>query len=298
MEITSMMSGPRVADLSGSGSVAFGPPVRLRRFTPEKVVCNIVLAIIGIMFVLPLAWLVEASIDRLATRQIQIPVFSLVNFILATDPTRLLALLNSVIISAIAAFVATLPSALAAYAFSRHHIPGKYAIVLFILFLSGVPINILIVPVYQMFSTLDMLSLVPTAVFLGVTAIPFELYIIKNAIDAIPLDLEEAAQIERANTLRILWRVVLPLALPGIVAAAIYGVVNTWGNFLVPLVLISAPEQQPSPLTIFGFMSADITRYGAIAAYSLIYSAPVVALYLVLSRFFRAGFVLGGAIRG
>jgi multiple sugar transport system permease protein len=298
MKTNVMISGSAAASLPDAGPVAFGPPVKLRRFTPEKVACNIVLAIVGIIFVLPLAWLVEASVDRLATRQIQIPVLSLQNFILATDPTRLLALLNSVIISAIAAFVATLPSTLAAYAFSRHHIPGKYAIVLFILFLSGVPINILIVPVYQMFSSADMLSLGPTAVFLGVTAIPFELYIIKNAIDAIPIDLEEAALMERANTFRILWRVVLPLALPGIMAAAIYGVVNTWGNFLVPLVLISAPEQQPSPLTIFGFMSADITRYGAIAAYSLIYSAPVVILYLVLSRFFRAGFVLGGAIRG
>jgi multiple sugar transport system permease protein len=62
-------------------------------------------------------------------------------------------------------------------------------------------------------------------------------------------------------------------------------------------VLISASNEQPSPIKIFGFMSADIIRYGDIAAYSIVYSAPVVALYLLSSRIFRSGFVLGGAVR-
>lgn len=275
-----------------------GPPVRLPRFTADKVLSNVLLAIIGIALTLPLVWLLEASVDEFAGRQIQIPTLSLQNFVLATNPVKLIAIWNSMILSVIGTLVATIPAALAAYAFSRHHIPLKAGVILFILFLSGVPITILIVPVYEMMSKADLLTLIPTSIFVGVTAIPFELYIIKNAIDAIPLDLEEAARIERASTTRILWRVVLPLAFPGIVAAAIYGFVNAWGNFLAPLVLITATEQQPSPVAIFGFMSANMTRYGAIAAYSLLYSAPVVILYLLLARFFRAGFVFGGAVRG
>lgn len=87
-----------------------------------------------------------------------------------------------------------------------------------VLFLAGVPINIVIVPVCQIFVSMNWLSMIPTAMFLGVTSLPFVLFIIKNAIDAIPLDLEEAARIEGANKARILWRVVVPLAMPGIAA--------------------------------------------------------------------------------
>jgi len=91
--------------------------------------------------------------------------------------------------------------------------------------------------------------------------------------------------------------VIIPLAMPGIVAAAVYGFINAWGSFLIPLVLIASPDQQPSPIAIFSFVSADIIRYGQIAAYSLVYSAPVIILYLLVSRVFHGGFTLGGAGR-
>jgi multiple sugar transport system permease protein len=281
-----------------SDPAEFGPKVAVPRFTAEVVLRNALLLVSGVLFVIPLLWLIEASIDARATRSLQIPQLTMSNFGAVTQIDQLHALWNSFILSLLATLVATLPTILAAYAFSRHHIKGKTFLLLLILFLSGVPISILIIPVYQFMAMLDLLSLVPTAIFLGVTALPFELYIIKNAIDAIPLDLEEAARIEGANTAQILLRVVVPLALPGIFAAAIFGFVNTWGNFLAPLVLIGDPSQQPSPIKIFGFMSADIIRYGQIAAFSLVYAAPVVLLYLASSRVFRSGFVLGGAVRG
>lgn len=276
----------------------FGPEVRVRAVTSDKVVRNVLLVVCGALFVAPIIWLVEASIDAGASRQIRIPDLTLGHFANATQPDKLWALWNSVLISSIATVAATVPAVLAGYAFSRHHIPMKKALLLLILFLAGVPINILIIPLYQMLATFDALSLVPTGIILGVTALPFELYIIKNAIDAIPLDLEEAARIEGANTTQILLRVVVPLAMPGIVAGAIFGFVNTWGNFLAPLVLISATDQQPSPIRIFAFMAANVTRYGDIAAYSLVYSLPVVVLYLISAKMFKSGFVLGGAVKG
>jgi multiple sugar transport system permease protein len=140
--------------------------------------------------------------------------------------------------------------------------------------------------------------MIPTAIFLGVTAMPFEIWLIKNFMDAIPYDLEEAARIERANTWQILTRVVGPLALPGIGAGAIYAFVNAWGSFVVPLVLISDPNQQPGPIAIFGFIGAANVRYGDIAAFSLLYSVPVFILYALMSRLFTGGFTLGGAIKG
>ena len=274
-----------------------GPPVRERTITLQVVAVNAILALAALLFLLPMLWMVTACFDAAASQQLKWPAFTLAQFKIAFAPDNLHALANSFIISIVATLVATIPAAIAAYSFSRHRIPMKQATLLGILFLSGVPISILIIPIYQLFQWADCLSLIPTAIFLGVTAMPFSIHIIKNAVDAIPQDLEEAARIERAGILKILVLIIAPLCLPGVMAAAIYGFVNTWGNFLPPLVLINDPTQQPSPVTIFSFMSNNVVNYGAIAAYSLIYALPVIILYLLMGKLFKGGFTLGGAIK-
>jgi multiple sugar transport system permease protein len=259
---------------------------------------NLLLALVGLLFALPMLWLLTASLDSQASWSIEWPHFTLANFRAATGSGQLHSLWNSFVLSAIATIVSTAASSLAAYALSRRRIPWKGPILLIVLFLSGVPMSILIVPIYQMFATENWLSILPTAIFLGVTAMPFEIWLIKNFMDAIPYDLEEAARIERASTWQILTRIVGPLALPGIGAGAIYSFVNAWGSFVVPLVLITDPNQQPGPIAIYGFIGAANVRYGDIAAFSLLYSVPVFILYAIMSRLFAGGFTLGGAIKG
>jgi multiple sugar transport system permease protein len=272
-------------------------PLQPKRWTASKIYANIVLVVLGLFFVTPMVWLVAASLDKQASWQLKAPELTLSNFAEAMQFDYMRALGNSLLLSLIASAVATVAAFFAAYSFSRHHIPWKGPILLTILFLSGVPITILIVPIYKMFSYMDWLSIMPTALLLGVTSLPFEIYMIKNSIDAIPLDLEESAMIEKAGTVAVLWRIILPLTMPGIASAAILGFVNAWGSFLVPVVLISDFSEQPSPVRMYGFMNSVQIHYGAIAAYSILYSLPVVALYLLMSKSFRNGFVLGGAVK-
>ena len=272
--------------------------VRPRRVTSGKTISNLVLLGFGVLFAAPLLWLLFASVDSHAGATLQWPHFTLSNFSGAASSQNMQALLNSFYISLIATIISTVPAALAAYVFSRHHIPFKGPLLLFILMLAGVPVTIMIVPVYQEFTQLNYLSLVPAAIFLGVTSLPFEIWIIKNFIDAVPQDLEEAARLERAKTHHVLMRVVVPVALPGIAAAAIFGFINAWGNFLIPLVLMPDPSQAPSPVAIFGYFGGNGIRYGEVAAYSIIYSVPIVILYLTMSRLFAGGFAQSGAIRG
>jgi multiple sugar transport system permease protein len=259
---------------------------------------NGLLILIGIAFALPMLWMVAASLDKNASWSIEWPHFTLANFQAATGSSQIQSLWNSVILSGVATLVSTAASSLAAYALSRRRIPWKGPMLLIVLFLSGVPMSILIVPIYELFALQNWLSILPTAIFLGVTAMPFEIWLIKNFMDAIPYDLEEAARIERASTWHILTRIVGPLALPGIGAGAIYAFVNAWGSFVVPLVLISDPNQAPGPIAIYGFIGAANVRYGDIAAYSLLYSVPVFILYAIMSRLFTGGFTLGGAVKG
>lgn len=269
-----------------------------RRITPPKIIGNTALAVIAALFALPLIWLVFAALDSHASFKLALPHLTFQNFTKSLEHGRGEALVVSLEISFVAMLVATVTGTLAAYAFSRRHIPWKGPVLLFVLFLSGVPINVIIIPVFQIFSQQNWLTEMPTAVFLGITALPFEIWIIKNFIDSVPIELEEAARVEGASTLTIIRRVVVPLALPGIGAAAIYGFVNAWGAFLIPLVLITETSEQPGAIAIYSFISAAGINYGELAAYSILYSLPVVLLYVALGRLFKGGFVLSGALRG
>jgi multiple sugar transport system permease protein len=272
-------------------------PNRVKVWTGGRWLGTVVCALLAIFFFIPMLWLITASVDKNASFQLQMPHLTLAHYGTSLQLDNLGGLGNSFIMSAIATVVGTVAAFFAAYSFSRHHIKWKGPILLTILFLSGLPITILIVPMYKMFIYMNWLTIVPASIMLGVTSLPFQIYLLKNFIDAVPLDLEEAAFIERAGTWRVLISVVLPLTMPGLASAALFGFVNAWGSFLIPLVLVSPDNQQPAAVMLFGFMSASSIDYGAIAAYSILYSLPVVILYLFASRHFKAGFMLGGSIR-
>ncbi len=259
---------------------------------------HLILGGLGVLFLAPMLWLFLASFDKNASWGIEWPHFSLINFKHVLTGSLLHSLWNSVVLAVISTAIASVAGVFAAYSLSRRRIPFKGGLLMFIIFSSGVPLAILVIPVYEIFSRFGFLSILPTAVFLSVTSLPFEVYLMKNFIDAVPTDLEEAARMERASTFQVLRRVVIPLAMPGIAAAAIFGFVNAWGSFVVPLILISPANQQPAPIAIYTFLTLPKAQFGNIAAYSLVFCVPVFILYAVSSRLFREGFVLGGGVKG
>lgn len=269
-----------------------------QRTRVRSVTLHLTLGALGVIFLAPMLWLFLASIDKNASWGIEWPHFSLINFKHVLTGSLLHSLWNSVVLAVISTAIASVAGVFAAYSLSRRRIPFKGPLLLFIIFSSGVPLAIMVIPVYEIFSRFGFLSILPTAVFLSVTSLPFEVYLMKNFIDAVPTDLEEAARMERASTIQVLRRVVIPLAMPGIAAASIFGFVNAWGSFVVPLILISPANQQPAPIAIYTFLTLPKAEFGNIAAYSLVFCVPVFILYAVSSRLFREGFVLGGGVKG
>jgi multiple sugar transport system permease protein len=189
---------------------------------------------------------------------------------------------------------------LSAYTLSRRHVPGKRTVMLLVLFASGLPVTMMLVPIYQIYATLHWLdSRFTTSLFLAASALPFAIWLLKNYIDAVPMELEEAAGIEGAGTLRVLLHVVLPLVLPGLAVAAVFNFISAWGAFVVPLVLDANPDDQPGTVAIYQFLgSHGYIQFGQLAAFSLLFSLPVVVLYLQIARIFRGGFAFGGGVRG
>ena len=168
------------------------------------------------------------------------------------------------------------------------------------LFATGLPITAVMVPVYGLFVQLNLVdTLGGTILFMATSALPFAIWLTKTFMDGVPISLEEAAWVDGAGSMQALYRIVLPLMWPGIAVVAIFTFIGMWGNFFVPFMLLLSPERLPASVSIFTFFGQyGEPNYGQLAAYSLIYTTPVLVLYLLLSKKLGGAFALGGAIKG
>lgn len=262
----------------------------------------IILSIIGLMFFIPLLWMIFASFDANATLAIEWPEeFTFENYTeLFSDPEIWIAFAIGVFLSLGSSIVIVVVSALAAYPLSRFHIKHKNSIILTILFMSGLPMTAIMVPVYQLFVFFNLNdSLWATLFFMAASALPYGIWLMKNFIDSVPINLEESAWIDGASTLVGIKRVVTPLMKPGIFTVLIFTFTNSWGNFFVPFILIQSVEKLPASVTIFQFFGQHgMVFYGQLAAFSFVYTIPVVILYFMGQKYMSQGFSLGGATKG
>ncbi|MBU5468221.1 carbohydrate ABC transporter permease [Virgibacillus sp. MSJ-26] len=262
----------------------------------------IILSIIGIMFFMPLLWMIFASFDVNATLAIEFPKeFTFDHWTqLFTDPDILRAFAIGIFLSLGSSIVIVVVSALAAYPLSRFHLKHKDSIILSILFLSGLPMAAIMVPVYQLFVFFNLNdSLWATMLFMAASALPYGIWLMKNFIDSVPITLEESAWIDGASVLVGLRKVVAPLMKPGIFTVLIFTFTGTWGNFFVPFILIQSVDKLPASVTIFQFFGQHgMVFYGQLAAFSFVYTIPVIILYFVGQNYMSQGFGLGGATKG
>jgi multiple sugar transport system permease protein len=134
---------------------------------------------------------------------------------------------------------------------------------------------------------------------LAAISVPFAIWLLKNFVDQVPREFEEAAAIEGSGQVRILMRVVVPLIMPGILVSAILTFINSWGAFLIPLVLDSNPNDTPGAIGIYNFITANgQVHFGPLAAYAILFSLPVIILYIISSRWLSGGFSFAGGIKG
>jgi multiple sugar transport system permease protein len=209
-------------------------------------------------------------------------------------------MLNSLLISGGTALVTVAVATLGAYPLSRYQSRFGRSFLYTILFSTGLPITAVMVPVYAMFSRLNLIdSMAATVLFMSAASLPFAIWMMKNFMDSVPISLEEAAWTDGAGWLQSLWRIVLPLMVPGLTVVFIFTFVLQWGNFFVPFILLLTPEKQPASVTIYTFFSQyGQVAYGQLAAFSILYTAPVVLLYSALSKVLGGAFSLTGAVKG
>lgn len=262
---------------------------------------NVCLCLLAAAFLLPVIWMIAASFDAHASWSLKFPSLTLKNYAAIMNATDLRTLYNSLYLATVSTVIVILCAFLSAYVLSRYRVRFKHSIMLAVLFTSALPVTMLILPLYQMYVELNWTdSLLTISLFLAGSSLPFAIWLLKNFIDQVPRELEEAAALSGVSTSRILLRVVIPLAFPGIAVTAIITFAASWGAFLVPLVLDTNQRDMPGAIAIYQFLGGSNggVQFGSLAAYSLLFSLPVVALYVAVARHISGAFNLGGGVKG
>lgn len=275
--------------------------MRLLRLVLSRSAFYAVSAVFACIFALPLVWLVLAPFDSAANLSVRWPhPFTLANFgkVFANGFAVRALFQNSIIEGVGSMLLVTLLATLAAYALSRAPIRGKdilsYGLVLFSSIVTG---TAAMVPLFLLIYTLGLIDtqLGVILVFTG-GLLPAAVFIMRDFVDSIPRSYEESALVAGATPWRMFRDIALPIVRPGMMVVAVWTFVNVWGGFFVPFILLRSPTNMPASVAIYSFYTEGGTPIITLTtAYSLLYTVPVLVLYLFVN--WRYGFRFFGGIK-
>lgn len=259
----------------------------------------IALAFIAVIWVSPFAWLFTTAIDPKTRGILEIPhAIGIDNFVRALSGTAGIQFVNSVWLSVGTATLTVAVAAAAAYPLSRMYLPGKNLLLWSLVLLRLLPAAGIIVPLYFSALSLHVLNTFGVLLALTVLNLPFALLLLKNFFDTVPIELEEAAYVEGATLWQIVTQIVMPLSRSGIAVVWFFSFTSAWNEFLLPLIFARTANTFPMSVGLFAaFGDHGAVDYGFLAAYSLVYAAPAVAVYFLLRRNLNTGFA-GVGVKG
>jgi len=205
---------------------------------------------------------------------------------------------NSAVVASATTLLGLTLAALAAYSFSRFPFPGNRALSTIFLFIQLFPVAVVVIPLFILWTNLKLTntyaSLIVTYLVFG---LPVSTWLLIGFFNAVPAELEEAAMIDGSSRLGALWRVTLPLALPGLAATAIYIFLLSWNEFFFALTFMNSTDMRTIPVGLSSFFAEHSVDWGLVMAGSVVASLPVIVLFGALSRYFIQG-LTSGALKG
>jgi len=277
-----------------------GGRLRTRRPGPGQTVAYLVLVGMALFVVVPFSWLILAAVDSQATIFVKVPdTWTLENFRnLFVDQDGFRLILNSIIYAGGATIVLIIVTTMAGYVLSRFSFPGRRPLMLGVLLIRVIPPTATIAPLCVIATDLGLLNTYRGVILiLAALEAPLVLWIMKGFFDTVPIEIEEAAWVDGASRLGALFRIVLPLAGPGVAAAGLIGFIGAWNQFLVPLVLISDQDKIPVSIGLFrAWVSYTRVDWGFLSALAIVYVIPAIVFYVVARRSMQAS--LAGSLAG
>lgn len=201
---------------------------------------------------------------------------------------------NSIVVASAVTTTGVSLAAIGGYALSRYRFVGRNTLMLSLLTTQMFPPTMLLLPLYLMVAKLHLINTYLGLVLIYLaTALPFCLWQMKGFYDTISPSLEEAAAIDGCRPWGIFWRIILPLALPGLVITALFSFMTAWAEYLVAAQVLQDAGMFTLPLGLKSFQASMSTEWGLYAAGSLLVSVPVVTMFVILSRYLVSGLTLG-----
>ncbi|HRW48804.1 MAG: carbohydrate ABC transporter permease [Caldilinea sp.] len=181
-----------------------------------------------------------------------------------------------------------------AYAFARLRAPGRDFLFVVMLATMMLPYPVTMVPLYVLFNRLGWINTFLPLVVPAYLGIPFYIFLMRQFFLTIPRDFEDAARIDGANTLQIIGRIMLPMAMPALATVTIFTFQATWNDFLAPLIYLQRPELYTVTLGLQFFRSTYTTNWAYLMAASLVTTLPVIVVFFAAQRYFIEGITLTG----
>lgn len=221
------------------------------------------------------------------------PVLS--NYIqLFTDYGFLVNIRNSFVVASMSTICSVAVSCLAAYSLVRLRYPGRKWLGRLILFAYLTPSSLLFIPLAVIINRMQLGNTLQGLIFVYLTfSAPLSTWMLMGFFRSVPYDLEEQAMVDGATRMQALWRILLPLAAPGLVAVSVFTFTGAWNELLLALIFTTSREIRTIPVALQYLITGDVFRWGQIMAGSVVAAVPVMVLYYLSQRFVVQGLAAG-----
>jgi multiple sugar transport system permease protein len=274
------------------------------RRTVSRILVLIALCIGAVYAAFPALWMFSSSLKpnpqifeyppRLLTPESSLQAYLTV----LTNPEQVRFFVNSYLVSGMVTLCTLVVGILAGYAFSRYDFRAKGPLNMIIVSVQAVPPITLLIPYFSLIVALQIyntyLALILTYM---VFTLPFAIIMMTGYFNTLPKELDEAVMIDGGSRALALWRVLVPISLPGIVATGIYTFMQAWNEFLFALTLTKTNDMRTVPVGIQLLMGQHSYEWNQMMAMSVMGCLPVLILFLFFQRYFIAG-MTAGSVKG
>ena len=276
----------------------------MKKESRSKLISFLVGGIVFLVFIFPLYWMIVTALKT------QVEIFSIPTPLwpenltfeafakqLSASGDTLRGFKNSLIISCGATAIATVLAIPAAYGLARFRFGARKGLVLFFLITQMLPSTLVLTSLYIMFSKMRLLNTYWAPILADATlGIPFSIIILRTYFVSIPNELDEAAKIDGCGHVSAFTKIMLPIAKPGIVVAAVFSFVYAWGDLIYGITFITNPNMRPITSSIYNYVQQYQTLWNSTMAFGIIAISPVVLIFIFMQKYIVSG-LTNGAVK-
>jgi multiple sugar transport system permease protein len=266
----------------------------------KKTALLIALLIGGVFAGFPVLWMASSSFKtnteifayppKLITENFSFDAYTTI----LTDPTKVRFFINSYVVALSVTALTLVVAILAAYAFSRFEFRFKKPLNMLIVSVQAVPPITLLIPFFGLMVVLGLYNTYPGLILTYmVFTLPYAIIMMTGYFNTLPRELDEAARVDGASSMGALWRILVPISVPGIVSVGIYTFMISWNEFLFALTLTRTQDMRTVPIGIQLLMGQNSYEWNQMMAMSILGCIPVLVLFLFFQRFFIGGMTAG-----